>query len=91
MSRRIGKFSVHRDLIDRDPGVVALALGRVVVVRATDSFYERVVEYVALGDVFDYVPDSDAIPEYQVLITAHHYAPLDIVNYSVKFVKVSPL
>lgn len=86
MSRRIGRFSVSRELINLDPGVVARALGRVVVIRA-DSPDERTVNYTALGEVFDEVSDHAVIPEYVVILTSHYYAPMDVINYTVKFVR----
>ena len=66
-----GKFYIDRELIDRDPSMVAFIMSslRVVVLRAESLLHNDVVEYYALSPCFDPVSPGLVAPEYDILVT----------------------
>jgi hypothetical protein len=62
--RRIGKFRVHHDLIERDPQSVRLVMAVCIVVRAEFIYYPGYIEYTAISPYFDLVEEGCVIPEY---------------------------
>ena len=80
--RRIGKFDMSLDHINNRPKVVLAVLSGSIVVRAESLWHKSAVEYVAINEAFDPVPDGVEPPRYDVLVQ-------DLIGgkYSVRFVK----
>ena len=68
MDRRIGRFSLAHQLIDRDPDAVQAVMARVIVVRCESMYATDTFDYVALSDDFEMVPAGRVLPEYEVHI-----------------------
>lgn len=80
---RIGKFSIDVRMIEREPKVCMQVMGMCIVIRAEDmSFVRKTIEYTAISDWFDEVPDGNIIPEYDVVVQRD-----DSRNVSVNFCK----
>jgi len=63
-SRRLGKFSIDRDYIDTNPGVVQQILSTVIVVRAEMMYHLDKVEYIGLSHSFEALPCGQVAPWY---------------------------
>lgn len=68
MQRRIGKFSISRRLIEDAPDTCLLVMAKVIVIRAEMLFESNSVEYVALSQLFDEVPQDCESPTYRVMV-----------------------
>ena len=68
MQNRLGRFSVTEELIRENSEGVRQVLGRVLVLRATEVFHNRSIEYIAMSEMFDEVPPGEEIPEYMFKI-----------------------
>lgn len=64
--RRVGKFSISRDMIENGPELVKQILGKCVVVRAEMMFDRDAIEYIAFCDEFDEVYLGSRPPSYAI-------------------------
>ena len=69
MNRRIGRFAMSRQLVERDPETARAVMGRVIVVRCEMMYMYNTLEYMALSPDFDEVPEGMIAPEYDVHIS----------------------
>ena len=69
MNRRIGRFSMSRQLMERDPEIARSVMGRVIVVRCEMMYHTDTLEYMALSPDFDEVPQNEIAPAYDVIIS----------------------
>lgn len=69
MDKRIGRFEMSRELIERDPETARAIMGRCIVVRCEMMYEHDTLEYVALSPDFDEVQQGMIAPEYDVIIS----------------------
>jgi hypothetical protein len=69
MDKRIGRFALSRQLVERDPETARAVMGRVIVVRCEMMYPTDTLEYMALSPDFDDVPQGMIVPEYEVHIS----------------------
>lgn len=67
-TRRLGRFRISTKTIDCAPKAVLAALSGLIVVRAESLFYAGVIEYVAIGEVFDEISCYSEVPSYECTI-----------------------
>jgi len=66
---RMGRFSISVDDIQDNPDMVKEVFKGLIVVRAEMLYQPRAIEYTALGDCFDTVPEGEIHPYYLPLIS----------------------
>lgn len=87
-SKRIGKFSITRDLIDAAPEAVRrLVMSNVIVLRAELMAHMDAIEYIAISDEFEEVEPGMMPPDYVVTITTHYSDSGEIEGHDVTFSK----
>ena len=69
MNKRIGRFAMSRELVERDPETARAVMGRCIVVRCEMMYHMDALEYVALSPDFDELPQGMIAPEYDVIIS----------------------
>lgn len=74
MTRRYGRFSIFRPLIELNPILVKAIMGQCIIVRAEDMYMGNVIEYMAISDHFDELQVGAEIPEYQIRIDGKRWA-----------------
>lgn len=67
-TRRLGKFSISWVLIDDNPQVVRQLLSKMIIVRAETLYHDRSIEYIAMCDDFDVIPEGMIVPQYDIEI-----------------------
>lgn len=72
--RQIGKIEVDEEFIRDHPGKIAevFALLKLVPVRAELMFRNRSIEYYALSDQFDEIPEWEVVPGYKIEVEFDH-------------------
>lgn len=68
MKKRIGRFVMSRELVERNPETARAIMGRCIVVRCEMMYHIDTLEYVALSPDFDELPQGMIVPEYEVII-----------------------
>lgn len=68
MVRRIGVFTMSRQLVERDQETARAVMGRCIVVRCEMMYSRDALEYMALSPDFDEVPEGMIVPQYDVII-----------------------
>ncbi|KKL89212.1 hypothetical protein LCGC14_1916960 [marine sediment metagenome] len=68
LQRRLGKFSITRDVIINTPALARKALQGCIVVRAENLWDGEAIEYTAIHPRFDPVPVGSMAPEYIIQI-----------------------
>ncbi len=70
-NRNLGRVEISRELIEDEPERAAevFKLLNFVPVRAECLFYNGTVEYIAISDRFETVPEGNLIPEYKLDIS----------------------
>lgn len=68
--RRIGRFSITLDIIERYPETVRCALRDMIVVRAEMVYWSESIDYVAISPLFAEAPPNLDIPVYAALFDA---------------------
>ena len=66
--RRLGNFTISRDMIEDNPKVVALAMCGMIVVRAEMHWNDVAVHYTAMCEHFDEIEKGGVIPEYKAVV-----------------------
>jgi len=66
---RRGKFFISRKNLVQYPKVVKQIMGQCIIIRAEDMYAYNVIEYQAISDWFDEVPEGMLIPEYDLNFT----------------------
>ncbi len=66
LHKRIGRFRISRNLLWRFPEKLREIFDLVVVLEAQMKWEFDSVEYLAISDFFEEVPDGVAAPEYQI-------------------------
>lgn len=69
MNRRIGKFTLSREVVMGPQAVDVFKVMRFVPLRAESLDYSNVYVYIGLSPLFDEVEDYMVVPEYEVMIT----------------------
>lgn len=69
MNKRIGRFAMSTQLVERDPETARAIMGRCIVVRCEMMYAYNTLEYMALSPDFDEVHQGDIVPEYNVIIS----------------------
>lgn len=69
MNQHNGRFSMSRQLIERDPEIARAIMERCIVVRCEMVYIYDTLEYIALSLDFDEVPKCEVAPEYNVIIS----------------------
>lgn len=69
MGKRLGRFAMSRQLVERDPETARAIMGRCIVVRCEMMYAHDTLEYVALSPDFDEVQHGEIAPEYDVIIS----------------------
>ena len=64
ITRRIGRFCVDLSLLEDQTVMAQLMLSGMVIVRAQHRYDLNAIEYMALCDEFDEVPDGQEAPYY---------------------------
>jgi len=67
-SRKLGKFSIPRELIDYDPGLVFTIMSTVIPVRAEYMFENNSIEYVGICHNFEFMPLGEIVPRYKAYV-----------------------
>ena len=62
---RAGTFRLPQSLLDDHPKIVLEIMAKCIVYRAESLYYERQIEYAALSQEFDPVPEGEVTPEYE--------------------------
>ena len=70
IKRKLGRFSITRDMIDTSPDMVAGAMSGMLVVRAELQYHSDAIAYIAMSDFFDFVPLHGQVPEYEANVRA---------------------
>jgi hypothetical protein len=69
MDKRIGRFALRLELVERDQETARAIMGRCIVVRCEMMYQHDTLEYIALSPDFDEVPQGMITPEYDVIIS----------------------
>ncbi|KKK81949.1 hypothetical protein LCGC14_2808290 [marine sediment metagenome] len=69
LQRRLGKFSMTRDVIIDSPALARKVLQGCIVVRAEHLWDGDIIEYIAIHPRFDPVPEGSIAPTYVISIT----------------------
>lgn len=83
--RRIGKFKIHRVIVDNNPEAAQAVMSKVVILRAEYMYPEDVIEYKALCEEFDEVEPATIPPDYEVVIYTNYGEEHEVTGYNVKF------
>ncbi|PWC95462.1 hypothetical protein [Azospirillum sp. TSO5] len=83
--RRLGRFNLAGDMIDRHPDAIAAALSGMIVVRAEAIYHDRSIDYTAFSPSFAPVADADVIPRYVAEVTSTESGGIANIEW-----KVSP-
>jgi len=67
-NRRIGKFTVHWDIVERGPFSDILCKLHFVPLEVTSHYYNNTIVYIGTSPKFDIVPDNIQTPEYVINI-----------------------
>ena len=80
-NRRLGKISISREMIDHDLKDVidVFAIMKLIPVRAEFMYCSNDVEYVAISERFEVVPEGNMIPEYAVDVTYENGKVKDVI------------
>jgi len=70
VSRKLGRFCVSDSSIDDEFDTVVAAFSelRIVVVKCEHDFASRTLKYTGICDKFEWVPDTNVIPEYLIMV-----------------------
>ena len=66
MGKRLGRFSVPIELVEKESALARMIMGRCVVVRCEMMYSNEAFEYQALSPDFDEVDPGKMMPEYDV-------------------------
>ena len=70
--RRVGKFRIKLEMINKNPNAVKNFMGNMIVLEAKIDFMRHSVEYTAINEtLFDEVPFAESAP-YYTLNYFHH-------------------
>ena len=69
-STRYGRFKIEFDLINTKPEKIREVLGNMIVVQAEPDYVLKSIIYVAIGDLFDELPEGVKIPDYNLSFEA---------------------
>lgn len=64
--RRVGKFTINRNMIETHPDLVKKLMGMVIVLRAESDYYTDSIEYFAISDHFRTVEEGCIPLKYEV-------------------------
>lgn len=67
--RRFGRFKLKIEMIEQKPEVALEILGRCIIFRAEQLYYDEAISYMAWSEMFDKVPDYEQAPKYDFIIT----------------------
>jgi len=67
-NRKIGRFEIDFATIDKQPDIVQSVLGNVIVIDTDMRIDRQVIEYLAICDDFDEVPEAAQAPTYDIEI-----------------------
>ena len=62
--KRLGQFSISRDLVDGSPWIVQRIMSQCIIIRAELMHINNVIEYHAISHRFDLVKDGEITPRY---------------------------
>lgn len=65
-TKRYGRFQITFDIINSRPEKVQEVLGNMIVVQAEPNYVEKSIVYVAIGNLFEEVPENTVIPDYNL-------------------------
>ena len=68
-ARRIGKFAISIELVERDQETARKIMGRCIVVRCEMMYHTNTLEYLAMSPDFDEIEKGMIAPEYEVHIS----------------------
>ena len=82
--RNLGKIKISRNVIDNELGVVikVFSILKLIPVKTEWVYDADAVEYTAISDRFDELPENTIIPEYKIIIKADGNG--DVVNVDVE-------
>ena len=83
--KKIGKFEIHRDLIDKSPKAVMAVMAKVIVLRAECLLHRDVIEYFAYSEEFEETEAGKMPPEYSVRVDIVFNDSGEAVDYLVRF------
>lgn len=66
IDRRVGKFSISREEVFRNPDGVRAIMGRCIIVRCEMLYYSDGFAYMAMSPDFSVVKEGYWLPEYRV-------------------------
>lgn len=66
---RIGRFGISLTLAEREQELARAIMGKCIIVRCEMMYETNRLEYVAISDEFDEVPQGAMAPEYEVHIS----------------------
>ena len=67
-AERCGKFFIGAHMIRKYPDLVKKIMGECIIVKAEMSYIRHGIEYEAISDWFDFVPQGEYAPEYTITI-----------------------
>lgn len=71
IENRVGKFLISRSVLTnlaKNPNNLKTLFGRMLIVRAENLYVEDGIEYTAMSDLFDKIPECEVIPRYSLII-----------------------
>jgi len=68
-TRRIGRFAISRELVERDQEIARKIMGRCIIVRCEMMYHADSLEYMAMSPDFDEIDQGMIAPEYEVHIS----------------------
>ena len=85
--RRLGKFSITRNVIYDNPELVKRIMGECIIVNATMKWHTDAIHYVAISDHFAVVQeDYEEIPIYSIQCETEYDDNGMVINIDWKFV-----
>lgn len=64
---RLGRFQIGIDVINDAPEIVTRIMGETIILRAEALLSNKAIEYHAICEHFEELPDGMTLPEYDVI------------------------
>jgi hypothetical protein len=83
--KRLGKFSIGRDFIHNNPGIVEDIMGKCIIVGARMKWETDAIHYVAISDLFEEMLDGQEPKIYHIEFVNEYDEAGKIVSIKWKF------
>lgn len=85
LRRRVGKFKIGREVMEDSPQAVQLIMSRCIPVRAEAIWPEDCIEYTALSEEFQEIPEYGTPRIYCVVATKVKNDDGDLIDIDLRF------